>query len=108
MEEAEALADRIAVLRAGLIVAEGTPGTLGGRDRAPYEISFTLPEGVAIDELPFGRASVRELDESRRVLIETGQVMGRCIHCRPGRSIARSRSRTCRSVVRRWKTSISR
>jgi ABC-2 type transport system ATP-binding protein len=75
MEEAEALADRIAVLSAGLIVAEGTPGTLGGRDRAPYEILFTLPEGVAIDELPVGRASVRELDDSRRVLIETGQVM---------------------------------
>ena len=62
MEEAEALADRIAVLSAGLIVAEGTPGTLGGRDRAPYEISFTLPEGIAIDELPVGRVSVRELD----------------------------------------------
>jgi ABC-2 type transport system ATP-binding protein len=33
MDEAEALADRIAVLSAGRIVAEGTPGTLGGRDQ---------------------------------------------------------------------------
>src|SRR5205085_5891493 len=30
MDEAEALADRIVVLSAGLIVAEGTPSTLGG------------------------------------------------------------------------------
>ncbi|MBO3086583.1 ABC transporter ATP-binding protein [Cellulomonas fengjieae] len=33
LEEAEVLADRLAVLVAGRIVAEGTPGTLGGRDR---------------------------------------------------------------------------
>ena len=32
MEEAEYLADRIAVIAAGRIVAEGTPATLGGRD----------------------------------------------------------------------------
>jgi ABC-2 type transport system ATP-binding protein len=75
MDEAEALADRIAVLSAGLIVAEGTPSTLGGRDRAAYEISFTLPDGVAIDELPVPHASVRQLDEPGRMLIESEQVM---------------------------------
>ena len=32
MDEAEHLADRIAVIAGGRIVAEGTPGTLGGRD----------------------------------------------------------------------------
>ena len=46
MDEAEALADRIAVIKAGEIVAEGTPETLGGRDRAAYEITFTLPAGT--------------------------------------------------------------
>ena len=35
MDEAEYLADRIAVLSAGRVVAEGTPRTLGGRD--PHE-----------------------------------------------------------------------
>ncbi len=35
MDEAERLADRIAVIVAGQIVAEGTPATLGGRHRAP-------------------------------------------------------------------------
>jgi ABC-2 type transport system ATP-binding protein len=75
MDEAEALADRIAVLSAGRIVAEGTPGTLGGRDRAAYQISFTLPDGVAVDELPIPAASLRAHDKSERVLIETGEVM---------------------------------
>jgi ABC-2 type transport system ATP-binding protein len=73
MDEAEALADRIAVLSAGRIVAEGTPGTLGGRDRAAYEISFTLPDGVAIDALPTAGAAV--LDGSDRVTIASDQVM---------------------------------
>jgi ABC-2 type transport system ATP-binding protein len=52
MEEAEALADRVAVIVAGSIVAEGTPDTLGGRDRAPSEISFLAPGGVPPPELP--------------------------------------------------------
>ena len=34
MEEAEYLADRITVIAAGRIVAEGAPGSLGGRDAA--------------------------------------------------------------------------
>jgi ABC-2 type transport system ATP-binding protein len=75
MDEAEALADRIAVLRAGQIVAEGTPATLGGRDRAPYEIRFTLPDGARAEELPLGNASVRGLDAHGVVTIETEHVM---------------------------------
>ena len=46
MDEAEYLADRITVLSAGRIVAEGTPRTLGGRDRMNTAISFTLPDGL--------------------------------------------------------------
>ena len=34
LEEAERLADRVAVIAAGRIIAEGTPATLGGRDGA--------------------------------------------------------------------------
>jgi ABC-2 type transport system ATP-binding protein len=43
LDEAEALADRIAVIDHGRIVAQGTPHDLGGRDRAPTEISFRRP-----------------------------------------------------------------
>ncbi|MBV8080160.1 MAG: ABC transporter ATP-binding protein, partial [Actinobacteria bacterium] len=52
MDEAENLADRIAVIAAGRIVAEGTPQTLGGRERLAATISFSLPDGVARDQLP--------------------------------------------------------
>ncbi len=52
MEEAEYLADRIAVLAAGRIVAEGTAATLGGRDTEASIISFTLPPRVPAADLP--------------------------------------------------------
>ncbi|MFF5294139.1 ABC transporter ATP-binding protein [Paractinoplanes globisporus] len=40
LEEAEALADRLAVLAGGLIVAEGTPATLGGRADAGAKVAW--------------------------------------------------------------------
>jgi ABC-2 type transport system ATP-binding protein len=43
LDEAEALADRIAVLDRGRIVAEGPPSELGGRDRAETRITFHAP-----------------------------------------------------------------
>jgi ABC-2 type transport system ATP-binding protein len=52
MEEAERLADRIAVIAAGRIVAEGTAATLGGRDAQASVISFTLPSGLSTADLP--------------------------------------------------------
>src|SRR4051794_31787376 len=52
MDEAERLADRIAVIVAGQIVAHGTPLTLGGRDRAPSTITFTPRPRLAPVELP--------------------------------------------------------
>jgi ABC-2 type transport system ATP-binding protein len=52
MEEAERLADRIAVIAAGVIVAEGTPQTLGGRQVGGARISFALPAGTGVADLP--------------------------------------------------------
>jgi ABC-2 type transport system ATP-binding protein len=52
MDEAENLADRIAVIVNGSIVAQGTPRDLGGRDRLATTIRFTLPAGVGISKLP--------------------------------------------------------
>jgi ABC-2 type transport system ATP-binding protein len=45
MDEAQYLADRVAVIAAGRIVAEGPPARLGGRDTAATIIRFRLPEG---------------------------------------------------------------
>jgi len=43
MDEAQALADRLAIMAGGLIVAEGTPDDLDGRDRAAVQVRFHLP-----------------------------------------------------------------
>jgi ABC-2 type transport system ATP-binding protein len=60
MDEAEYLADRITVLSAGQIVAEGTPRTLGGRDQMTTAISFTLPSGLTGRDLPAGLSPLAE------------------------------------------------
>jgi ABC-2 type transport system ATP-binding protein len=66
MDEAQALADHVAVIVAGEIVAEGTPETLGGRDRALSDISFRLPAGTALSQLPQEVSSIaRQRDDGR-------------------------------------------
>jgi ABC-2 type transport system ATP-binding protein len=46
MDEAQALADRVAVIAEGRIVAEGPPDALGGREAAPTVVRFRLPPGA--------------------------------------------------------------
>jgi ABC-2 type transport system ATP-binding protein len=60
MDEAQHLADRIAVIDHGLIVAEGTPETLGGRSDGKSLIRFALPDGVALERVPVSGATQRE------------------------------------------------
>jgi ABC-2 type transport system ATP-binding protein len=70
LDEAERLADRIAVMVAGRIVAEGTPATLGGRDRADAVIRFRL--GTANDTaLPEALQARAERDRSGDVTLRT-------------------------------------
>ena len=45
MDEAQSLADRVAVIADGLIVASGTPDTLGGRQDGSARIAFRSPSG---------------------------------------------------------------
>jgi ABC-2 type transport system ATP-binding protein len=71
MEEAEHLADRIAVLAAGRIVAEGTAATLGGRDTEASVMSFTLPAGVPAADLPPAVAACVTSTASGRVEVAT-------------------------------------
>ena len=52
MDEAQALADRVAIIAGGEIVAEGAPDELGGRGGAASSISFTLPAGVVAARPP--------------------------------------------------------
>lgn len=46
MDEAQHLSDHVAILRAGQIVAFGTPDSLGGGGGRPTVVSFRVPEGV--------------------------------------------------------------
>jgi ABC-2 type transport system ATP-binding protein len=70
MDEAEYLADRIAVL-GGRIVAEGTPKTLGGRDRMTASISFTLPSGLTVRDLPAGMRPLAEHGPSDKTVVRS-------------------------------------
>lgn len=53
LDEAEALADRLAVIVDGRIVAAGDPATLADRDRAAATIRFQIPR-AAVCSLPAG------------------------------------------------------
>lgn len=51
MDEAQVLADRVAVMRDGRVAALGTPAELQAL-RGDVEIRFVLPQGLALDALP--------------------------------------------------------
>jgi ABC-2 type transport system ATP-binding protein len=76
MDEAQYLANRVAVLAAGRIVAEGDPATLAGRDAAKTTIHFRLPMNASLPEGLVVGASVRDglveviSDDPTRVLHE--------------------------------------
>jgi ABC-2 type transport system ATP-binding protein len=70
MDEAQSLADRVAVMRAGEIIAIGRPDELGGRDLRPAELRFTLPAGWSLGDLPSVPDGERSL-QGERVVIAT-------------------------------------
>ena len=71
MDEAQYLADRVAVIASGRIVAEGTPATIGGRDRARPQVRFRVPTGahppaeLAAETAPDGVTTFATLDLTR-------------------------------------------
>ena len=60
MDEVEALANRVAVLSRGAIVAQGTPTSIGGRDSSSVTIRFALPAGATVADLPVQIASLED------------------------------------------------
>jgi ABC-2 type transport system ATP-binding protein len=61
LDEAEALADRIAVIVSGRIVASGEPATLAGRDTGAARVSWDDPGGKAAVETATPTRTVSEL-----------------------------------------------
>ncbi|HLH64383.1 MAG TPA: ABC transporter ATP-binding protein [Solirubrobacteraceae bacterium] len=70
MDEAQHLADRVAIMAGGTIIAEGRPDELGGRDVRPAEIRFSLPAPWSPADLPELPQASREV-AGDRVLIVT-------------------------------------
>ena len=70
MDEAQFLADRVAVMRGGEIIASGRPDELGGRDLRPAEIRFALPDesGLGLSDVPDVPSERRELAGDRVVI----------------------------------------
>lgn len=68
MEEAEKLADRVAVIVGGRLVAMGTPADLIAEEEAAH-IEFRLPRGTSIADLP--RLGSTPRSENSSVVIET-------------------------------------
>jgi ABC-2 type transport system ATP-binding protein len=71
MDEAEQLADRIAVIAAGRIVATGTPGTLGGRNRMAASIRCTLPDLTHPGDLPPELRALTVGEDGQRLTLAT-------------------------------------
>ena len=84
MDEAHHLADRIAVMAQGRIVAEGTPRTLGGRAEAAAVIRFALPDRISPTDLPVtpsyaggGMVEVRDGNPTRTLHLLTSWAVER-------------------------------
>ena len=69
MDEAQYLANRVAVMRDGEIIALGRPDELGGRDVRPAEIRFTLPAGWSLGDLPELPSQERSLSGDRVLIV---------------------------------------
>ncbi|GAA4911969.1 ABC transporter ATP-binding protein [Streptomyces coeruleoprunus] len=70
LEEAEALADRLAIMHEGRIVTAGTPAEVTAS--RPSRIRFRLPEGVGAERLPLTLRAARHL--GRQVEIRTHEL----------------------------------
>jgi ABC-2 type transport system ATP-binding protein len=81
MEEAERLADRVAVVQAGRLIALDTPDGLVASQGAEAVITFVLPDGVGADGLPAigvgaprangARVDIRSADPTRDLNVLT-------------------------------------
>jgi len=56
MDEARVLADRVAIIKTGRIVAQGPPGELVANRNGATLVHFELPPGASLSDLPAGLA----------------------------------------------------
>jgi ABC-2 type transport system ATP-binding protein len=98
MDEAQNLADRVAIMAGGRIVAEGDPESLGGRDVAEAVVSFRLPNGARLADLP-GDLPDGLRQEEDLVLLRT-TTPTRALHTLTGWALARGEELEALAVTR--------
>jgi len=98
MDEAQYLADRVAVMRDGEIIALGRPDELGGRDARPAEIRFSLPVVVAPGDLPELSVERRSV-QGNRIILEAREPV-RAVHELTGWALERGVELSQFSVTR--------
>ncbi len=83
MDEAQYLADRVAVIAGGRLVAQGSPQSIGGRESGAALIRFTLPDGLPVSVLPVSgrqegdRVVIESSDPTRTLHVLTGWALDR-------------------------------
>ncbi len=88
MDEAQYLADRVAVIAAGQLVAQGNPESIGGRDSGAALIRFMLPGGLPVSALPVSarldgdHVVIESSDLTRTLHLVTGWALERGVELR--------------------------
>jgi len=95
MDEAQMLANRVIVMSAGQVVAQGTPESIGGRADADARIRFLLPPGLALADLPVAARA----EANGAVLVETAEPT-KALHTLTGWSVERGLELAGLSVTR--------
>jgi ABC-2 type transport system ATP-binding protein len=98
MDEAQNLADRVAIILGGRIVASGSPESLGGRDVAEALISFRLPHGASPADLPAGLPDGLQRHEDRVLLRTTSPTA--TLHALTGWALTRGQELEALTVTR--------
>jgi len=112
LDEAQALADRVAIIKDGRILAEGAPSELGTGSAAHYRVSWRNEEGE-LQERQTGarRAAARPVGDpslARGRLPRADRRRDRgCLRRLPSHGISTASSARCSGATRRRRSSIS-
>ncbi len=84
MDEAQELANEVVIVSNGKVVARGTPDDIGGRSTEQVTISFELPPGVDVAQLPLPAQT-----EQGRVVVRVAPPVTAALHTLTGWALER-------------------